>query len=167
MKNQCVCFTGHRPEKFGLYEPEETEEKIKKLLRIAVKQSIEDGYKTFISGMARGFDMWAADIVLEEKKKNPEIKLVCALPMPNFENRWCEEEKKHYKEILKKADFVTVVSPYYSKSCFQVRNIFMVNHSSRVIAAYNGTVGGTRNTVIYALSHNVEILNILNLPVTA
>lgn len=58
------CFTGHRPEKLGI-----PEKQVKEKLRKAIRQAIEDGFTTFISGMARGVDMWAAEIVLEERKK--------------------------------------------------------------------------------------------------
>ena len=37
----------------------------------------------------------------------------------------------------------------------------MVDRSSRVIAAYNGESGGTKNTIRYANSKNVEVENIL------
>ena len=37
----------------------------------------------------------------------------------------------------------------------------MVNKSLRVISAYNGTVGGTRNTIMYAKRKKVEVVNIL------
>ena len=44
-----VCFTGHRPEKLNIDEKE-----VKDRLRKAIQQSINDGFTTFISGMARG-----------------------------------------------------------------------------------------------------------------
>lgn len=151
-----VCFTGHRPEKLNLNEKE-----VKNKLREAIRKSIADGYTTFISGMARGVDMWAAEIVLEERKKNNSIKLVCASPYEGFEKSWSFREKHRYNAILKKADYVRYVCDHYSKQCFQIRNVWMVDHSTRVIAAYNGESGGTRNTIKYASDKNVEIHNIL------
>ena len=61
-KHRC-CFTGHRPHKIGM-----DEETVKALLRKEIKQAIEDRFVTFISGMAHGVDLWAAEIVLEERK---------------------------------------------------------------------------------------------------
>ena len=37
----------------------------------------------------------------------------------------------------------------------------MVDRSSRVIAFYNGESGGTRNTILYAESKGVEVINLL------
>lgn len=151
-----VCFTGHRPEKLNLSENE-----VKDKLRNAILKSIGDGYTTFISGVARGVDMWAAEIVLEERKMNDSIKLICASPYEGFEKSWSFAERHRYNTILGKADYVKYVCEHYSRECFQIRNVWMVDHSARVIAAYNGESGGTRNTVRYATSKNIEIYNIL------
>ena len=153
-----VCFTGHRPEKLNINEKE-----VKKKLRDAIRKSVEEGYTTFISGMARGVDMWAAEIVIEERKKNDEIKLICAPPFEGFEKSWSFVEKCRYSSILKRSDYIKYVCEHYSSQCFQIRNVWMVDHSSRVIAAYNGESGGTRNTIKYATSKNVKIYNILEI----
>ena len=42
-------------------------------------------------------------------------------------------------------------------AAFQQRNEWMVDHSSRLIAIYNGTPGGTRNTIEYAKQKKLEI----------
>lgn len=153
-KHRC-CFTGHRPEKLGV-----TEKEVKKLLKQEITKAIENGYTTFISGMARGIDMWAAEIVLEERKSNADIKLICASPYNGFENRWSNDEKEKYRDIIEKADYVKYVCEHYSKQCFQIRNIYMVDRSSRVIAAYNGASGGTENTIAYSRQKQVEVINI-------
>ena len=51
----CCCFTGHRPEKLSLSEAE-----VKALLEKDVDTAIENGFTTFITGMAPGVDIWAA-----------------------------------------------------------------------------------------------------------
>ena len=90
------CFTGHRPDKMELGEKE-----IKPLLEKAIDEAIADGYVTFITGMAMGTDIWAAEIVLERKKKNNDLHLICALPHPNFENRRSMTEKMRFNKIIK------------------------------------------------------------------
>ncbi len=155
-KHRC-CFTGHRPHKLGV-----SEEKAKNLLWQAIKQAIADGYVTFISGMAQGIDIWAAEIVIEERKTNSDIHLICAVPHPNFESRRTENEKKLYNQILKQADFIKIVSEHYFGGCYQVRNEYMVDRSNRVIAAYTGEKGGTKNTIDYARKKCVEVINIFD-----
>lgn len=39
----------------------------------------------FITGMARGVDIWAAEIVLKLRKEHGDIKLICASPYEGFE----------------------------------------------------------------------------------
>lgn len=162
-KMKRCCFTGHRPEKLlSIMENMETvEAEIKNRLKTAVRAAIADGFETFITGMARGLDLWAADVVLEEKKNNPQIKLICAIPFVGFEKRWNIADKRHYQTILSHADYVKIVCEHYSMSCFQLRNEYMVDHANRVIAAYNGTSGGTKNTVNYARRRGVFVVNIL------
>ena len=46
------CFTGHRPNKMELGENE-----IKPLLEKAIDKAIDEGYLTFITGMAMGTDI--------------------------------------------------------------------------------------------------------------
>lgn len=139
------CFTGHRPEK--LHKPEE---QVKHDLEVAIQQAIADGFITFISGMARGVDIWATQIVLRERAKNPAIHLVAAVPYKGFESRWQARWQQEYNFILQYADLVKYICPGYSQDCFQRRNEWMVNRSARVIAVYNGEPGGTKNTIEYA-----------------
>ncbi len=149
------CFTGHRPEKLKISENEIIEK-----LSLAIKKAIDDGFTTFISGMARGVDMWCAELVLEQKKTNSEICLICASPFEGFEKSWSCAFREQYKSILNRADEVKFICEGYSKSCFHIRNRYMVDNSQRVIAAYTGEKGGTKNTVLYAEKKGVEVCNI-------
>lgn len=152
------CFTGHRPNKLDYSEGE-----IKSLLEMAIDNAISDGYVTFITGMAEGVDIWAAEIVLEKKKDNKDLHLICAVPHPGFEKRRSKYETERYENIIKNADYVTTISDNYYRACYQKRNIWMVNHSSLVIAVFNGTASGTKNTVDYARKSDVHVVNILEI----
>ena len=140
-----VCFTGHRPEKLTVPEAE-----VKSALEQEIKQAINDGLNVFISGMARGVDLWAAEIVLRLRSDGAAIKLICASPFEGFERSWNSTDKSLYSKIVASADLIRFICPGYSKACFQIRNEWMVNHSARVIAVFNGTPSGTKNTVDYA-----------------
>ena len=59
--------------------------------------------------------------------------------------------------MLGKADYVKVICPEYREDAYQLRNQWMVDHSSRVIAVYNGCASGTRNTIIYARKNKVYV----------
>ncbi len=63
-----------------------------------------------------------------------------------------------YSDLLKEADLVVPVSKHYHKGVYQIRNEWMVDHSSRVIAYYNGEPGGTKNTIDYAEKKGIEVI---------
>jgi uncharacterized phage-like protein YoqJ len=147
-----VCFTGHRPEKLMRFEW-----LIKRDLEKQIRQAIADGLDVFITGMARGVDIWAAEIVLKLRRKGAPIKLICACPYEGFEERWESSWQNRYREILNEADLVRYICPDYSTDCFQIRNEWMVNHSARVIAVFNNKPSGTMNTIEYAIRQNVPV----------
>ena len=147
------CFTGHRPEKLNRPEAE-----IISWLEAEIRKAIDDGFVTFISGMARGVDIWAAEIVLHLRDEGFPIHLICASPFEGFEQSWNENWKQRYSEVMKRADLVKYVCKCYSRACFQIRNEWMVDRSARVIAVFNGQPGGTKNTINYARSKGIEVL---------
>ena len=155
IKYRC-CFTGHRPDKIELGEKE-----IKPLLEKAIDEAISEGFVTFITGMAMGTDIWAAEIVLDRKKKNKNLHLICALPHSGFENRRNFTEKIRFSKIIKKADLVKEINDHYFTGCYQVRNEWMVDRSNLVIAVFNGQKSGTKNTVDYAIKKGININNVL------
>ena len=151
------CFTGHRPEKLNC-----PEEQARFMLAVAIRRSVEDGFTTFITGMARGVDIWAGQAVLKLREENPAIKLVAASPYEGFEARWSDSWKEQYSHLITNADAVRYISRGYSMGAFQKRNEWMVDRSTRVIAFYNGEAGGTRNTIRYAEKQGVEVINIFD-----
>ena len=87
-----------------------------------MSRSIANGDVTFITGMAMGPDIWAAEIVLERKKRNKDLHLICALPHPGFESRRSMAEKMRFNKIIKNADLAKEISDQYFNGCYQVRN---------------------------------------------
>ena len=152
MRLHRCCFTGHRPEKLHREEYE-----IRLDLECEIRKAIQDGFTVFISGMARGVDIDAAEIVLQLREDGYPVRLICACPYPGFENNWSRDWQTRYRVILSKADLVRCIRPQYSKGCFQIRNEWMVNHSARVIAVFNGQPSGTKNTIDYALQQGVHV----------
>ena len=152
MRSRRCCFTGHRPEKL-----KRSEKEIKKGLEEAILKAIHDGYTTFITGMARGVDIWAGQIVIRLRQENPDLRLIAALPYPRCDSRWSANWRRQYAEVLEAADLVEAISPVYSMASFQKRDEWMVDQSSRVFAVYDGAPGGTKNTIDYATKCGVKV----------
>ena len=151
-KTKSCCFSGHRPEKADMKELG-----VKFRLKIEIYKAVKEGYTTFISGMARGVDIWAAELILEEKRINRDIMLVCAQPYEFFSKDQSWEWNVRYSKIIGQADEVITVSSKRNRGCYMLRNKWMVDHSSRLIAVYNGSAGGTKNTIEYAKKEGIEI----------
>ncbi len=165
MKENTACFTGHRPQKlpWGFNENNVSCIAMKEIAKIEIQNAIINyGITHFISGMAIGFDMIAAELVLELKNDYPFITLECAIPCKEQDKLWRKQQKERYKYILSKADKITYVSDRtYFDGCMQKRNNYMIDNSSVLIALFNGKAGGTKQTVDYAKEKGlkVEIIN--------
>lgn len=94
MRRHRCCFTGQRPEK--LTQPEAV---IIAGLEKEIRNAIADGFTTYINGMARGVDIWAAEIVLWLRSEGHPIRLICAIPFDVFEQLRNEEWVNRYKAV--------------------------------------------------------------------
>ena len=155
MRMHRCCFTGHRPEKLN-----GTESTIKLVLREQISCAIHDGLTVFITGMARGVDIWAAEIVLDLRKRNNEIKLICAIPHDGFADRWSPYWKQLYKHILNEADLTRVISNGYHTGVYQVRNEWMVNQADCIVAYVRVHYGGAYKSLLYAHKSKKTYINL-------
>lgn len=167
MRKLACAFSGHRPQKFPWRYNENADGciKLKELLRTNIIQLIDGGVTDFLSGMAEGTDTWASQIVLSLRNERAEIKLHCILPCKGQDAKWTVYAKETYRGILEQADSIIYTNRIYHKDCMLERNRFLVDHSSLLLAVYNGEPrGGTAATIRYARKSGREIY-ILN-PVT-
>ncbi len=156
------CFTGHRPEKLPWGDNEEDARclALKARLRDAVETAYAEGMRHFICGMARGCDLYFAETVLEMRERYPEVTLEAAVPCPSQPSGWRLAEQVRWRRLLARCDMETLVQDHYTPGCMLRRNRYMVDHSALVIAIYDGTDGGTRRTLEYALRQKVPFVDI-------
>ena len=165
MKENTCCFTGHRPQSlpWKYNESGEEFEKFKLTLKNKIINSIQEGYLHFISGMAMGLDLIAAEIILELKDNYPSISLECAIPCKNQTFRWSPSYRQRYKNVVNQADKISMISDtYYTSGCMEKRNKYMVDNSNKIIALYLNIPGGTKQTLDYALEQGLKV-DIINL----
>lgn len=141
---------GHRPEKLMIPEA-----RLALLLEGEIRKAVAKGFTTYITGMAKGTDLVAAEIVLRLREQDDRLKLICALPHPGFGLRWGGGWTERFQKVLTAADLARTICPSFSYADYQVRNEWMVDHSSLVIGVFNGERGGTKNTLDYARSVGV------------
>lgn len=142
---EVIACTGHRPGRFGGY----SSQAFNKLLRFAIEVLSElPDHKRYagISGMALGWDMAFAGACVELG-----IPFVAFVPFEGQENAWKEEYRTVYNNLVSKASKVAVCSPGgMSKRKYQVRNEKLVDNCNTLLALWDGSWGGTRNTLAYA-----------------
>ena len=139
-KEISCCFTGHRTVGEDLNVDE---------LKSVIKRVAQQGYTRFLCGMAVGFDSLCFDVCKELKKEIPQITLVACVPCKNQDAYFSKQEKAAYKARLSCADEVIVLSPHYFEGCMQVRNRYMVDHSSVLITYLRKEEGGAFYTSTY------------------
>ena len=146
------AFTGHRPKGLGYPESDERCAALKEKLRSLIIRMIEEkGVTHFISGMAQGVDMYAAEIVLELKKQHPQITLECAIPYERQAVRWPEALRNRYFSIAEHCDKETMLQTHYTQDCLWKRNQYMVDHADIVLAVCNMRLhSGSKQTVLMA-----------------
>ena len=159
------AFTGHRPQNlpFGFNEEDERCIDLKKALR---EQIINLTH--FISGMAIGVDMYAAEIVLGLKASYLGITLESAIPCESQAAKWSEALRDRYFDIASKCDKETLIQTHYTPDCMDKRNRYMVDHADVLIAVWDGSPSGTGKTVRYAHQQgkSVTIIDPVSLDVT-
>lgn len=166
LERKTVCFTGHRPNKMNnCYSLTDEQSKYisRKLEPVLVNLIEKEGIERFISGGAIGIDQIAFWTVQGLKKKCcPNILNIVAVPFKNQPIKWSDKETLlWYKKMLDTADEVIYVDELplygvegvsigeYHVAKIQKRNEYMVDKSRIVVAAWDGTKGGTSNCCRY------------------
>lgn len=127
----------------------------------------ENGVTHFITGMAIGVDMFAAEIVLGLKSAYNGITLECAIPCETQAEKWSEALRDRYFDIASKCDKETLLQQRYTPDCMHKRNRYMVDQADYIIAVWNGKPSGTGKTVQYAQQQGkpVRVINPITLVV--
>ena len=154
-----LAFTGHRPNKYPFLSQENSApcRHIKEALDRRVDQAIAQGYTHFVCGGALGVDTLAARLILEKREGDARLTLEIVVPCEGQDKYWREEDRRLYADILARADIVTRICSDYTPFCMHERNQYMVELCQKLIAVYDGTKGGTYDTVLLALSEGKEV----------
>ena len=157
-RSKTCCFTGHRPEKLfpGASLQSVPVRRLLSIIALHINTALEMGCDTFISGMARGIDIWAANLVIDMRRRHPDIKLICAVPFPGYADPFLGIDKWHYNTIIEQADKTLYTAEHYSRGSMSIRNRFMVDNSSRLIGVVDDMQSGTGQTIRYARRQGVD-----------
>jgi len=126
-------------------------------LRREIDRAVAEGYTRFLSGFARGADLYFAEIVAERKRSEPAIRLEALLPY----GARLHSRDPLFRGLIAACDRVDVQSEAYTPTCFFERDRSLVEAGSLIIAVYDGRpAGGTRYTLRYAHSLGREVRHV-------
>lgn len=155
-RDTTACFTGHRTYDGG----RNTE------IEVVIRALYSQGYRTFLCGMAMGFDLAAAEVAISLRKELAGLTFVAVIPFEGMQRRFPTPQREIFDNILENADKVVTLAPHYSIELYALRNNYLVDNSSAVIAYFDGSKGGTAYTVKRAVKCLLRIHNIYNSPQT-
>lgn len=155
-KIRSCFFTGHR--KLPAKKIQEIKSSIAENIETLITQY---DVRDFISGGAQGFDMIAAETVIEMKKSYPHIRLLMYLPCYGQSSKWDDAQKYRYRIVLSHADeIIYVTESEYKEGCMNVRNMRMVKDAFFCIAFCLMRRSGTGLTLRHAENSDTKIINI-------
>ena len=161
-RQETCCFTGHRPEKlpWGWNEADPRCVELKRRIADAVEAAYQEGYCRFVCGMADGCDLYFCEIVLRLRERHPEVTIEAAIPCPAQTRGWPPSQRARHEALTDACDYLTMVSHTCTSSSMLRRDRYMVDHAALLIAAFNGTPGGTRYTMEYAMQRGLRIVDL-------
>ncbi|MBR5465209.1 MAG: DUF1273 family protein [Alistipes sp.] len=145
-----VAFTGHRS------YCGEADEQLYHLL----EQLAEGGAVCFLSGMAQGFDLAAAEAVLRLRRVHRGVRLVAVIPHASQSQSFSSEDRARFRHIMTEADEVILLASTYHRGCYQQRNNYLVDHAATLVAWYDGSRGGTQYTFLRAMKQGLALHNL-------
>ena len=170
-----INVTGHRPDKLGNHWSAFSDKHnhilkaFKYFLWKTVECKAQQGIRHFklISGMALGIDSIFVRACKACKDyyepRGIHIEIVAAIPCVKQYSKWQKNSKAEYRKLLDMCDSAKIVSWRYSPKCMQIRNMYMVKHADVTLAYWNGTDGGTKNCVDYAIERKKPFFNIYDI----
>lgn len=148
-----MALTGHRLVRLGYSQHLESDDWRRMIdwLKEQIKiLDVTDAY----CGMADGCDCVYALAVIELKKEAYPINLHCVLPCENYNSSYYV-----YNLIKKNADTLVSLSKEFYKGCDNARDQYMVDHSDKLFAIWDGIKsGGVYSTIRKAQKKNMDII---------
>ena len=125
-------------------------------LRAALRALAAAGVRTFLCGMALGFDLLCAEEVLLLREELP-VRLVACIPCADQAARYPKFARERYERILDRCDERAVLHERYCDGCMFERNRYMVDRADLLLAYFTGRRGGTKYTVGYAEKRGIPV----------
>lgn len=109
-------------------------------LQFIINDLINEGKHIFLTGMEPGFDMLAAEVVLEYAKRCSSVELYAVIPFARHEQCYSDVDRIRYTRIYEgAANHIYINKGDYSEESNAMRTEFMLTNSSEVIVYDSGS----------------------------
>jgi len=116
--------------------------------------ALDRGITNFLTGMALGTDLLAAQIWIERQLSWEAIR-----PCGDQCNEWTWKQQERYYKLLNKATKQKTLYSHYSKGVMQARDQYLVDNSQLCLAVWDGKQsGGTFLTIKMARKAQLPII---------
>lgn len=149
-----MALTGHRPERLGYSKDSYATMDWVNIIDWLKEQIKVNNVTDVYCGMADGCDIAYGIAASLLKNKGYSVKLHCVLPCKNYNssNKWCDYLKKSADEWIELSD-------EFYKGCDNVRDQYMVDHSDKIFAIWDGNKsGGVWSTIKKAQKKDIDII---------
>lgn len=165
-----IAVTGHRPDKLGGYDRNTpTRAHLRHAFRTLLLSLVADAWcrgdrhVEVITGGALGIDQDFAGVAVRAG-----VPYALYVPFPGQERLWPAEAQRTYAELVKRASRVVLCADSAPSGhgdagrLLLARNKRMVDDADVVVAAWDGSTGGTSHCVRYATSRGRRVYNLMS-----
>lgn len=125
-----------------------------------INRAIKDGYRFFVTGLLNKIDIIGSKIILEKKKENDNIRLICYPRYVNFQNSITNDDiREEIDDILHHADEVIY---FYSRryDFYEKIGTLLIGSSSRVIGNFENVTGNIKNVLEIGIKKGVSLFEV-------
>ncbi|CAH0120154.1 hypothetical protein PAE9249_02667 [Paenibacillus sp. CECT 9249] len=142
MKNLLV--TGYRAHELGIYGLKHKGiSYIRQAIATRLIPLLEEGLEWVITPGQYGVDLWACEAAIALKKQYPQLKCSIITAYNQPEERWSEEKKSYFEQIVQQVDYYGSVSngPYSGKWQFAARDELLFRKTDGILLVYDEEAG--------------------------
>ncbi|MCH1642399.1 DUF1273 domain-containing protein [Paenibacillus timonensis] len=142
MKNLLV--TGYRAHELGIYGQKHPGiPYIRQAIASRLIPLLEEGLEWVITPGQYGVDLWACEAVFDLKKRYPQLKCSIITAYSHQEEKWSDEKKDYYMQILRQVDHYAAASKesYVGPWQFTGRDELLFRKTDGLLLVYDEDAG--------------------------
>lgn len=148
-RTKAVAFVSYYNDTLLLCQPfcHSSMERLNAKLDQTIRSLYNSGYRTFLSGMSRGFELRAAHRVVYLIDELPGIELTAIIQFLSHNLLYDRQERTIYEDVIRKVNAKVLLSKNYRKDIHHMLAHYLVFSASMVVCYDNGLSHETRYAI--------------------